>query len=123
MMAFGTGNVNAQELQTCECMQGDTITLTYEFFDSEGNPLDLRRTKMKLFICPYGQYKDPALVKEGIISDANPNTFVVNLDVNDTVDFDYVKYTQQPVIMLDDGREYRKAQGDILFYSRISPIE
>ena len=48
-------SILAQYLEDCECIQGDTMTLTYEFFDGDGNPLDLRRAKMYVTFCPYGQ--------------------------------------------------------------------
>ena len=103
-------SILAQYLEDCECIQGDTMTLTYEFFDGDGNPLDLRRAKMYVTFCPYGQYNSPALTKQGIVSSGAPNTCVVNL-------------TKQPVILINEGedneREYRRAQGDIIMYPAI----
>ena len=65
-------SILAQYLEDCECIQGDTMTLTYEFFDGDGNPLDLRRAKMYVTFCPYGQYNSPALTKQGIVSSGAP---------------------------------------------------
>ena len=116
-------SILAQHLEDCECIQGDTMTLTYEFFDGEGNPLDLRRTKMYVAFCPYGQYKSPVLIKEGIVSSGSPNTCVVNLSKTDTIHLKDIKYNQQPVIVVNadepDEREYRRAQGDLIMYPAI----
>ena len=116
-------SILAQHLEDCECIQGDTMTLTYEFFDGEENPLDLRRTKMYVAFCPYGQYKSPVLIKEGIVSSGSPNTCVVNLSKTDTIHLKDIKYNQQPVIVVNadepDEREYRRAQGDLIMYPAI----
>ena len=116
-------SILAQYLEDCECIQGDTMTLTYEFFDGDGNPLDLRRAKMYVTFCPYGQYNSPALTKQGIVSSGAPNTCVVNLTKEDTINLKDIKYNQQPVILIneceDNEREYRRAQGDIIMYPAI----
>ena len=100
-------SILAQHLDDCECIQGDTMTLTYEFYDGEGNPLDLRRSKAYVAFCPYGQYKSPVLIKEGIVSSGSP----------------HIKYNQQPVIVVNpdepEEREYRRAQGDVIMYPAI----
>ena len=38
-------SILAQHLDDCECIQGDTMTLTYEFYDGEGNTLEIRRSE------------------------------------------------------------------------------
>ena len=119
----------AQSLEDCECIQGDTMSLYYEFYDTEGNPLDLRRAKMYVILCPYGQYNNPVLTKEGIISSGTPNMCVVNLSKEDTMDLKDIKYNQQPVIVLGEDsdeesiREYRRAQGDFIMYPAIHLIK
>ena len=98
-------SILAQYLEDCECIQGDTMTLTYEFFDGDGNPLDLRRAKMYVTFCPYGQYNSPALTKQGIVSSGAPNTCVVNLTKEDTINLKDIKYNQQPVILINEGED------------------
>lgn len=116
-------SILAQHLDDCECIQGDTMTLTYEFYDGEGNPLDLRRSKAYVAFCPYGQYKSPILIKEGIVSSGSPHIVVVNLSKEDTIALKDIKYNQQPVIVVNpdepEEREYRRAQGDVIMYPAI----
>lgn len=109
--------------------QGDTTTIPFEFYDGLNNPIDLTRVDVYWYLCPYGKPKSPVLVLDNKTKDAQGNTKItiggtnrnicyVNLSVEDTKNLTYVKYTQQPVIVLTVSRgtfRYIRAEGNIIF--------
>ena len=88
-------------------------------------------------MCPYGKPKSPVLVLDSVTKDAKgetkivinegtPNVCYVNLSVEDTKSMTYVKYTQQPVVVLTNSRgtrRYIRAEGNIIFKPMIEDIK
>lgn len=109
--------------------QGDTITIPFEFYDGQGQPIDLTTVSVYWYLCPYGKPKSPTLVLDSrtqdekgetkiVINEGEKNVCYVNLSVEDTKNMTYVKYTQQPVIVLTNSRgtrRYIRAEGNIIF--------
>ena len=117
--------------------QGDTIIIPFEFYDGQNTPIDLTRVTVYWYLCPYGKPKSPVLVLDSVTKDAKgetkivinegtPNVCYVNLSVEDTKSMTYVKYTQQPVVVLTNSRgtrRYIRAEGNIIFKPMIEDIK
>lgn len=109
--------------------QGDTIVIPFEFYDGQNQPIDLTTVTVYWYLCPYGKPKSPVLVLDSktknekgetkiVINEGEKNLCYVNLSVEDTKNMTYVKYTQQPVIVLTNSRgtrRYIRAEGNIIF--------
>ena len=92
-------------------------------------PIDLTTVTVYWYLCPYGKPKSPVLVLDSktknekgetkiVINEGEKNLCYVNLSVEDTKNMTYVKYTQQPVIVLTNSRgtrRYIRAEGNIIF--------
>lgn len=112
-----------------EFFQGDTVTIPFEFFDGNNDPIDLRRVDVYWYLCPYGRYNVPSLilsdkvkdsqgVSEIVINEAQPNLCYVHLSYEQTQKLNFIKYTHQPVIILKNSngtRRYIRAEGNIIF--------
>lgn len=117
--------------------QGDTIIIPFEFYDGQNSPIDLTRTTVYWYCCPYGKPKSPVLMLDSktknekgetkiVINERTPNVCYVNLSVEDTKNMTYVKYTQQPVIVLTNSRgtrRYIRAEGNIIFKPMIEDLK
>lgn len=111
-------NVYVNQLPDLSFYQGDTITIPFQFDYDDGAPIDLRKAKMVWYLCPYRQYRNVILEKNGIVSASNYNICYINLSKSDTKDLDFIKYTHQPVLeVIDNGvmKPYRRAEGSIIF--------
>lgn len=122
-------NEYVTHLDDLEFFQGDTVTIPFEFYDGENNPIDLTMVKVYWYLCPYGRFNSPAVVldsftlnSEGltdiIINQKNKNVCYVNLNQEITKNLNYIKYTQQPVVVLTRGsiiEKYIRAEGNIIF--------
>lgn len=109
--------------------QGDTIVIPFEFYDGQNQPIDLTTVTVYWYLCPYGKPKSPVLALDSktknekgetkiVINEGEKNLCYVNLSVEDTKNMTYVKYTQQPVIVLTNSRgtrRYIRAEGNIIF--------
>lgn len=109
--------------------QGDTVTIPFEFYDGQNTPIDLTNVTVYWYCCPYGKPNSPTLVLDSVtknalgetkivINERTPNLCYVNLSAEDTKNMTYVKYTQQPVIVLTNSRgtrRYIRAEGNIIF--------
>lgn len=126
-MASSTDYVT--KLPDLEFFQGDTVTIPFEFYDGENNPIDLTEVSVYWYCCPYGRYSSPAIIlnsvdinkygyKDIIINERQKNICYVNLNQEITKDMRYVKYTHQPVVVLNKGtvvEKYIRAEGNIIF--------
>lgn len=126
---YGGTNYYIQKLPDLEFFAGNTITIPFVFYDSLMNPIDLHRVDVYWYLCPYGRYKTPSLILSDkqvdalnnpkiLISDVEPNLCYVNLSYEDTKKLAYIKYTQQPVLILKNSRgirRYIRAEGNLLF--------
>lgn len=111
-------NSYVTKIRDLEYFQGDKISIPFAFKDENNNMIDLRRVRVELRICPYGQPDYPVLVKAAQINQSEPHRCLVNLYLEDTINLDYGKYTYQPVI-INGTDEYIRAQGYIIFSRRI----
>lgn len=124
-----TRNDYALKIPDMTFFQGDTIVIPFEFYDGQNQPIDLTTVTVYWYLCPYGKPKSPALVLDSktknekgetkiVINEGQKNLCYVNLSVEDTKNMTYVKYTQQPVIVLTNSRgtrRYIRAEGNIIF--------
>lgn len=134
-MALGTSEY-VQQIPDMTFFQGDTITIPFEFYDGQNTPIDLRRVTVYWYLCPYGKHKSPVLILDSVTKDLKgetkivineriPNLCYVNLNVEDTKKMRYVKYTQQPIIVLTNSRgtrRYIRAEGNIIFKPMIEDM-
>ena len=130
-------NVYVTKIDNLEFFQGDTVTIPFEFVDGDGNPIDLRYVDVYWYLCPYGQYRSPALVMNNKtmddagnpqieIDDIQHNICYVHLSYLDTRKLDYIKYSHQPVLILKNSlgtRRYIRAEGDIIFKPYIRDLQ
>ena len=130
-------NVYVTKIDNLEFFQGDTVTIPFEFVDGDGNPIDLRYVDVYWYLCPYGQYRSPALVMNDKtmdnvgnpqieIDDIQHNICYVHLSYLDTRKLDYIKYSHQPVLILKNSlgtRRYIRAEGDIIFKPYIRDLQ
>lgn len=130
-------NVYVTKIDNLEFFQGDTVTIPFEFVDGDGNPIDLRYVDVYWYLCPYGQYRSPALVMSDKtmdnvgnpqieIDDIQHNICYVHLSYLDTRKLDYIKYSHQPVLILKNSlgtRRYIRAEGDIIFKPYIRDLQ
>ena len=124
-----TNNDYVLKIPDMTFFQGDTIVIPFEFYDGQGQPIDLTTVSVYWYLCPYGKPKSPTLVLDSrtqdekgetkiVINEGEKNVCYVNLSVEDTKNMTYVKYTQQPVIVLTYSRgtrRYIRAEGNIIF--------
>lgn len=104
-------------LEETSLIAGSDFTLEFNAFEDDGvTPLDLGGATTKLVLSPYGQTDYTILQLNGIITATSK--FEVVLSSSDTEDLSG-KYIQQPIITSFGGKEYRPAQGVILFIPRI----
>ena len=130
-------NVYVTKIDNLEFFQGDTVTIPFEFVDGDGDPIDLRYVDVYWYLCPYGQYRSPALVMNDKtmdnvgnpqieIDDIQHNICYVHLSYLDTRKLDYIKYSHQPVLILKNSlgtRRYIRAEGDIIFKPYIRDLQ
>lgn len=128
-MAITSANAYITKIEDLEFFQGDTVTIPFEFYDRNGNPIDLTKVDVYWYLCPYGRYKTPALILDSVtldtsgvpkitINESQPNLCYVNLSFEETKILNYVKYTHQPVLVLRNSRgtrRYIRAEGNIIF--------
>ena len=114
--------------------QGDTITIPFEFYDGVGRPIDLTSLDVYWYLCPYGKPKSPVLILDNktpnengeikiVINERIKNLCYVNLSVDDTKNMNYVKYTHQPVIVVNTKtglKRFIRAEGNITFKPMIN---
>lgn len=136
-MASSLSTEYVMQIPDMTFFQGDTITIPFEFYDGQNTPIDLTRVTVYWYCCPYGKPKSPVLVLDSVTKDAKGETKIVvnerinnlcyvNLNVEDTKKMTYVKYTQQPVIVLTNSRgtrRYIRAEGNIIFKPMIEDIK
>lgn len=99
-MATNTNNSYVQRMDLVEMFHGDTITIPFEFWYSETEPIDLSEMNVEVLwtLCPYGQYEYPAIIKPMVISDAEHHVATVYLTIDDMANLDdAIKYSQQPI--------------------------
>lgn len=107
-------------LQDFSVIAGAEFTLVYNVYEQDGlTPLDLGGATTYVVLSPYGQTDYNILQKTGTITATN--TFEVVLLGTDTAAFSGW-YIQQPVIYSFTGKEYRPAQGRILFSPQIPVV-
>lgn len=125
MSTMNTNYNPVQQISDIQIFQGDTNTLSYEFYYDNNEPINLRESgiNVRWVLCYYGEYDYPILTKTMLISSAEPyNVASVQLTVSDIKNLDNVKCTYQPIVTYTSGgvtREYRRAEGNILFKPRI----
>lgn len=126
-------NEYVQQIDDLTFFQGDTVTIPFEFYDGENNPIDLNLVDIYWNLCPYGEYRNPVLIlsskdldPSGVpkitIDELQPNKCFVNLSQDDTSSLDYIKYTHQPILILKNSRgtrRYIRAEGNIIFRPQI----
>lgn len=126
-------NFYVQKLQDLVFFSGDTITIPFVWYDGDMEPIDLRRVDVYWYLCPYGQYKSPAIilsdkkkdsmgVAEIVVNEGTPNLCYVNLSYELTKQLNYIKYSYQPVLVLKNSRgtrRYIRAEGDVIFRNYI----
>ena len=124
-----TNNDYVLKIPDMTFFQGDTIVIPFEFYDGQNQPIDLTTVTVYWYLCPYGKPKSPVLILDSrtqdekgetkiVINEGEKNLCYVNLSVEDTKNMTYVKYTQQPVIVLTNSRgtrRYIRAEGNIIF--------
>lgn len=133
-MASSLANEYVMQIPDMVFFQGDTISIPFAFYDGQNDPIDLRLTEVYWYCAPYGKPKSPTLILNSVdiqengepkivINEGTPNVCYVNLNVEDTKQMTYIKYTQQPVVVLKNNRgtrKYIRAEGNILFKPMIS---
>lgn len=131
-------NVYVTQIPDLVFFQGDTVTIPFVFVDGDDEPIDLRKVDVFWYCCPYGRYQTPALTlsdkmededgnKKIVIPESRPNVCYVNLTHEDTKNLNFIKYSHQPVLVLQNSygtRKYVRAEGNIIFKPQIqSSIE
>lgn len=130
-----TNNDYVLKIPDMTFFQGDTITIPFEFYDGNGMPIDLNSLDIYWYLCPYGKPKSPVLIldnktpnKEGeikiIVNERIKNLCYVNLSIEDTKNMNYVKYTHQPVLVVNTKtglKRFIRAEGTIIFKPMINP--
>jgi len=110
------------KLPDIELIAGDSgITLEFQVFYEDGEPLDLADDTAKWLLAPIGQRHMPIIEKNGVIQrDAALAggylfyRFLVILKTEDTENL-YGRYVHQPVLIDRKGQIFRRAEGYITF--------
>ena len=95
---------------------GTDKVMTFSTEDENGAPLDITGADVAWYLCPYGQYNNAVLYKEGVLATAY--TFTITLDSEDTLSLSG-KFIQQVVITDYLGNQFRPAQGNIIILPAI----
>lgn len=133
MSSYLEENAYVKQIDDLTFFQGDTVTIPFEFYDGENNPIDLSFVDIYWYLCPFGQYRTPVLIlsskdldSSGVpkitIDETQPNLCFVNLSQDDTGNLDYIKYTHQPILIFKNSRgtrRYIRAEGNIIFKPQI----
>lgn len=133
MSSYLEENAYVKQIDDLTFFQGDTVTIPFEFYDGENNPIDLSLVDIYWYLCPFGQYRTPVLIlsskdldSSGVpkitIDETQPNLCFVNLSQDDTGNLDYIKYTHQPILIFKNSRgtrRYIRAEGNIIFKPQI----
>lgn len=114
------------KLEELEFIAGDGgISIEFQVFYDDGEPLDLQDDKVKWYLAPIGKRHNPIItksIKAVTEKDQNNKTvcyrFIVNLTSNETKNL-YGKYIHQPVITDRKGNTFRRAEGYINFRPQI----
>lgn len=96
---------------------GNTQYLQFECVDAEGQPIDITTSTVKVDFSPYGDTSYVVLSKNGVISETNK--FTIILDTADTIGLGGL-YSFQPIITDIFGKEYRPLQAKIYIQSAIN---
>lgn len=110
------------KLQDIELISGDSgITLEFQVFYEDGEPLDLQDDTAKWYLAPIGMRHSPIIEKTGLIQKDEGLSgeflyyrFLVFLKTEDTENL-YGKYVHQPVLIDRKGQVFRRAEGYINF--------
>ena len=125
-MAFNK-NDYIYRIPIMEFYREDTINLFFRFWYTpnlygEVLPIDLSLgVRPVWYLCPYRQYNNPVLIKNMIISAREKNLCSVALTSEDTRDLDYIKFSHQPILIMQDNpnMKYIRAEGDIILHPNI----
>lgn len=126
-------NFYVQKIEDLTFFQGDTVTIPFAWYDGYNNPIDLSNVDIYWYLCPYGKYNMPVItlsesdldssgVPKITIDETEPNLCFIHLTEEDTGQLDYIKYTQQPVLVFKNSRgtrKYLRAEGNIIFKPEI----
>ena len=98
---------------------GSRQVLEFECLGSDGQPIDLTTSTVKLLLSPFGNSSYTALVKDGAVFDTNK--FSVVFEKADTVNLRGL-YSFQPLIIDVLSKEHRPAQGTIQIQEAIKQV-
>ena len=107
---------NLNSIQEMSFIAGNTQYMQFECLDTDGLPIDITSSLVRVDFSPYGDTDYIALTKNGVISETNK--FTIILDSDDTINLSGL-YTFQPVITDIFSKDYRPLQGKIYIQSAI----
>jgi len=108
-------------LESFQFIGGTSQELTFDIYDSASAPLDLSAATCYWVMSPYGNPQYATLTISGSMSGSITNQFKVIITGSSTETLQG-KYTQQPVVLDYDGKEYRPGLGNILIIGRIATV-
>ena len=113
-----------EELAPVSFIAGDYQEFEYTIIDIDtGKMVDAETAKsMQLVLYRYGETETPALVIDGKTRPSDLGgagaVFTVSLESSITKDLESGLYVQQPIIVDQNGREFRPCQGTVNILSR-----
>jgi len=120
-MADNFASVVINNLDQFNFIAGDTQSLTFEVYDSNGSEVDISTSTCTVVFSPYGQFNYAAITISGSITGSSTHIFDATLNGSATRLLSG-KYTMQPVIVDFNGDEFRPAQGVVLISGRNATV-
>ena len=114
-------SLSTNTLESFQFIGGTLQELTFDVYDSASAALDLSAATCYWVMSPYGNPQYATLTISGSMSGSTLNQFKVIITRSSTETL-HGKYTQQPVVLDYDGKEYRPGQGNILIIGRNATV-
>ena len=105
-------SININSLQEKTIIAGTYEELPFDYFDVNGNPINISTFVCSWVLSPLGEPNSVSITKVGEYqsSYALHNRFIVKLLSTDTIGLSG-KYVQQPILSGNPGYEFRMGQG------------
>lgn len=107
-------NALSTVLPTLNAEQGGVISENVLFKHDDGTPIDLSLGRAEFRICPYGQWDNTVLKKEGIISVSDKSLATFNFASEDTINLAAMVYEYMPIAVYDNNgkpQNYMRGRG------------